>query len=135
MSRLVFASGCFDVIHAGHVFLLRQARSFGDHLVVGLDTDESIRRTKGVERPLNTFEDRRDVLLEMRSVNEVVPFEGLSGLLQLLRTIRPGVIVKGNDYDLETTPEFQVVREWGCQICLVPKCSLSSSLLIQRSLS
>jgi rfaE bifunctional protein nucleotidyltransferase chain/domain len=98
--KIVFTNGCFDIIHRGHVELLRFARSLGDVLVVGLNDDESVRRLKGKNRPINTLEDRAFVLLSIRWVDFVVPFSEDTPE-RIIREISPDVLVKGGDYRIE----------------------------------
>jgi len=98
--KIVFTNGCFDIIHRGHVELLKFARSLGDVLVVGLNDDESVRRLKGENRPINTLEDRAFVLLSIRWVDFVVPFSGDTPE-RIIREISPDVLVKGGDYRIE----------------------------------
>jgi len=98
--KIVFTNGCFDIIHRGHVELLKFARSLGDVLVVGLNDDESVRRLKGKNRPINTLEDRAFVLLSIRWVDFVVPFSEDTPE-RIIREISPNVLVKGGDYRIE----------------------------------
>jgi rfaE bifunctional protein nucleotidyltransferase chain/domain len=98
--KIVFTNGCFDIIHRGHVELLKFARSLGDVLVVGLNDDESVRRLKGENRPINTLEDRALVLLSIRWVDFVVPFSEDTPE-RIIREISPDVLVKGGDYRME----------------------------------
>ena len=98
--KIVFTNGCFDIIHRGHVELLKFARSLGDVLVVGLNDDESVRRLKGENRPINTLEDRAFVLLSIRWVDFVVPFSEDTPE-RIIREISPDVLVKGGDYRIE----------------------------------
>lgn len=98
--RTVFTNGCFDIIHAGHVALLEQARSHGDLLIVGLNSDASVRRLKGPSRPLNKLGDRARVLAGLAAVDMVVPFAADTPL-GLIKALRPDVLVKGADYTHE----------------------------------
>lgn len=95
--RVVFTNGCFDVLHAGHVALLEQARAHGDELIVGLNSDDSVRRLKGEGRPVNTHADRARVLGAMRAVDAVVVFDEDTPI-NLIEAIEPAVLVKGADY-------------------------------------
>ncbi len=103
--RIVFTNGCFDLLHAGHVRYLAQARSLGDRLVVGLNSDASVQRLKGAGRPVNAWSDRATVLSALQSVDWVLPFgddpsEGDTPL-KLIQQVSPDVLVKGGDYTLE----------------------------------
>ena len=96
--KIVFTNGCFDILHVGHVKYLEVAKSFGDVLIVGLNTDDSIKRLKGEGRPINTLEDRAYVLAGLESVSFVVPFAEDTPL-ELIEMIEPDVLVKGADYE------------------------------------
>jgi D-sedoheptulose 7-phosphate isomerase len=97
MDRIVFTNGCFDIIHPGHVDLLRRARALGDKLFVGINSDESVRKLKGPNRPYFTQEDRKAILLGLDSVDEVMIFEALTPE-ELIHNIKPDVLVKGGDW-------------------------------------
>jgi rfaE bifunctional protein nucleotidyltransferase chain/domain len=117
---LVFTNGVFDVLHAGHVHLLSAARAHGDVLVVGVNTDESVRRLgKAPDRPVNPLEDRVAVLGALRSVDFVVPFDEDTPV-ELIRSLRPDVHVKGGDYCVEDLPETPVVKSYGGRVVVVP---------------
>jgi D-beta-D-heptose 7-phosphate kinase/D-beta-D-heptose 1-phosphate adenosyltransferase len=116
---VVFTNGCFDILHRGHVDLLRSARSEGDLLVVGLNTDASVRRLKGEGRPLVPEEDRAAVVAALESVDLVVLFDEDTPLA-LIRELRPEVLVKGADYRMEDVVGGEDVTGWGGRIRLVP---------------
>jgi D-beta-D-heptose 7-phosphate kinase/D-beta-D-heptose 1-phosphate adenosyltransferase len=103
--RIVFTNGCFDILHAGHVRYLAQARALGDRLVVGLNSDASVRRLKGAQRPVNPIEDRATVLSALASVDWVLPFgddaEEGDTPLRLIQQVVPDVLVKGGDYRID----------------------------------
>ncbi|MFM8717998.1 MAG: adenylyltransferase/cytidyltransferase family protein [Chthoniobacterales bacterium] len=119
--RLVFTNGCFDLLHAGHVRYLQQARALGDALVVGLNGDASVRELKGEGRPLNGQDDRAEVLAALGCVDFVVIFEGKRAT-ELLRTVRPHVYAKGGDYtpDSLDAEERGVLGECGSDIHILP---------------
>lgn len=118
--KLVFTNGVFDILHAGHVRYLRQARALGDLLVIGLNSDASARALgKGPGRPVNTAEDRAEVLLALRSVDGVIPFDDATPE-RLIRALRPDVHVKGGDYSVEDLPEAAAVREYGGEVRILP---------------
>lgn len=98
--KIVFTNGCFDILHAGHVMYLDQAKRFGDFLVLGLNSDESVRKIKGPERPINILKDRATVLSGLSSVDAVVVFEEETPH-QLIVKVRPDVLVKGADWKVE----------------------------------
>ncbi len=97
MTRTVFTNGCFDILHPGHIELLTQARKLGDRLIVGINSDPSVKAIKGPERPFNSAEDRKAVLLALKSVDEVLIFEELTPE-KLIHDIKPDVLVKGGDW-------------------------------------
>ncbi len=117
--RVVFTNGCFDVLHAGHVEYLAWARQQGDALVVGLNSDESVRRIKGERRPLVPFQERALLLIALRSVDGVVAF-GERTPEVLLERIRPDVHVKSTQYREDELPERDVVLQHGGEIRLAP---------------
>jgi rfaE bifunctional protein nucleotidyltransferase chain/domain len=131
--RLVFTNGVFDVLHAGHVKLLTEARSFGDLLVVGLNSDESVRRLKGAGRPVNPLADRALVVGALRVVDGVVAFDE-DDPREVLAALRPQVHVKGGDYDPEAMIETPVVRAYGGEVRIVPLVAGRSSTAVLRSL-
>jgi rfaE bifunctional protein nucleotidyltransferase chain/domain len=116
---LVAAGGCFDVLHAGHVSMLRAARALGDTLVVCVNSDASVRRLKGPGRPLNPAADRAAVLRALDCVDQVVIFDEDTPE-RLLGELRPDIWVKGGDYDGRELPEAAVLRRWGGLVVTVP---------------
>ncbi len=129
---LVFTNGCFDVIHAGHVEILRKARSLGDCLFLGVNTDDSVSRLKGVNRPLNPLEARVEVLSELRSVDYIVPFRQDTPL-ELIMTLKPDILVKGGDYRAEEVVGGDFVRREGGRVEIVPLLEgYSSSSLLEK---
>lgn len=97
---IVFTNGCFDIIHPGHIKVFKEASKLGDKLVVGVNSDNSIKRLKGKNRPVNTLEDRIIVLQSIRFIDEVIPFDDDTPI-KLIKKIRPNIIVKGGDYSAE----------------------------------
>ena len=117
---VVFTNGVFDVLHRGHVTYLAQARAQGSALVVALNTDASARRLgKGPDRPLNNEEDRAIMIAALESVSLVTWFDEDTPL-QLIRELRPQVLVKGGDYDMATLPETAAVQSWGGRALALP---------------
>ena len=109
--KIVFTNGCFDIIHAGHVRYLTMAKNFGDILIIGLNTDESVRKLKGASRPINTQADRAEVLLGLKAVDHVIYF-GEQTAENLIAEVKPDIYVKGGDYTLETLPEAKIVQSY-----------------------
>ena len=117
--RVVFTNGCFDVLHAGHVAYLAWARARGDALILGLNSDASVRALKGPERPFVPFEDRAAILAGLRSVDAVVGFAERTPET-LIERLRPDVHVKSGQYRIEDLPERTVVLAGGGTIVLAP---------------
>jgi len=118
-ARLVFTNGCYDLLHLGHLSLLNRARSLGDALVVGLNSDSSVRGLKGPQRPLVPQEERAAVLAALACVDFVIIFDE-STPIETIKAVRPKIQVKGGDYDPEKMPETPVVRELGGEVVIVP---------------
>jgi rfaE bifunctional protein nucleotidyltransferase chain/domain len=116
--KIVFTNGCFDILHVGHVRYLTTAKSFGDILIVGLNTDESVKILKGESRPINNEKDRAEVLLGLKAVDYVVMF-GERTAENLVSEIRPDVYVKGADYTVDKIPEAKIVQSYGGRVELV----------------
>jgi len=117
--RVVFTNGCFDLLHPGHVTYLEQAKALGDRLVVGLNSDESIRRLKGDSRPVNHLDDRAHMLAGLRSVDLVVPFSEDTPI-ELILALKPDVLVKGGDYREEEIVGSAEVKAAGGEVVIVP---------------
>ncbi len=117
---LVFTNGVFDVLHRGHVTYLAQARSYGGSLVVGVNSDASVRGLdKGSDRPINTAADRAALLAALASVDLVTVFDEDTPY-ELIAAIRPDVIIKGGDYDMDRLAESALVRGWGGTALAIP---------------
>jgi rfaE bifunctional protein nucleotidyltransferase chain/domain/rfaE bifunctional protein kinase chain/domain len=116
---VVATGGCFDLLHAGHVRTLRAARALGDCLVVCLNSDSSVRRLKGPERPVTRQQDRVEVLRALGCVDDVVVFEDDTPE-RVLAALRPDVWVKGGDYSVDSLPEADLVAGWGGRTVVVP---------------
>ena len=116
--KVVFTNGCFDILHAGHVRYLAKARSYGDCLVLGMNTDASVQRIKGPTRPINNQVDRAEVAGALKSVDYVVFFDEPTAE-ELIQEVHPDVYVKGGDYTLETLPEGRIVLGYGGSVELV----------------
>jgi len=117
--KLVFTNGCFDIIHPGHVDYLERARSMGDALVVGLNSDASVRRLKGPLRPVNDQLSRARVLAALQCVDYVVIFEEDTPL-ELIRKVLPDVLVKGGDWSVERIVGREVVQKRGGAVFSIP---------------
>ena len=132
--QLVFTNGCFDLLHAGHVRYLQQARQLGHALAVGLNNDDSVRGLKGEGRPLNPEDDRAEVLAVLGCVDYVVIFEGKRAT-NLLQAVRPHLYAKGGDYtpDSLDKDERQVLDAAGSEIRILPLVpGRSTTAVVQR---
>jgi glycerol-3-phosphate cytidylyltransferase len=133
--RIVTTNGCFDLLHVGHVRFLSAARALGDLLVVGLNSDASVRRLKGAGRPVVAEADRAAMLAALRPVDHVVVFDDLLPN-DTLAALRPAVHCKAGDYRIESLPEAEVVRRYGGEVRILPLAAgQSTSRLIERVLS
>lgn len=121
-AKVVATNGCFDLIHVGHVHCLDQAASHGDLLVVGLNDDESVRALKGPSRPVNTSQDRAEVLAGLRAVDAVCVFPGFTAT-EFLSELKPDVYVKGGDYSPTSlnSDEKAVLDRLGAAVYFVPQ--------------
>lgn len=117
--KIVFTNGCFDVLHFGHVHYLLQAKELGDVLVIGLNSDDSVRRLKGPTRPVNGEKERAFVLAALSCVDYVVLF-GEDTPEELIETVRPDVLVKGGDYDITAIVGADFVQRNGGTVTTVP---------------
>ena len=129
-ARVVFANGCFDVLHVGHVRYLESARALGDLLVVGVNSDEQVRALKGEGRPFVPERERAEVIASLRAVDLVTIFPEPT-VEALLLAIRPDIHAKGTDYTEDSVPERDVVRSFGGRVQIVgdPKDHSSSEML------
>ena len=116
--KVVFTNGCFDILHAGHVTYLEAAKAQGDVLVLGLNTDASVRRLKGLERPINSELDRAKVVGALKSVDYVVLF-GEQTAEAVIAEVKPDIYVKGGDYTLDTLPEAKIVQSYGGKVAFI----------------
>ena len=133
--RIGFTNGCFDLLHRGHVKLMAEARGYCDRLVVGLNSDASVRRLKGPDRPIQDVASRADVLAALEAVDLVVVFEEDTPL-ELIRAVRPAVLVKGGDYTREQVVGHDIVEQNGGEVILVelvPGHSTTSMVARSRS--
>jgi D-beta-D-heptose 7-phosphate kinase / D-beta-D-heptose 1-phosphate adenosyltransferase len=117
--RIVFTNGCFDILHVGHIRLVEEARRKGDRLIVGLNTDASVRELKGPMRPIVGERERAHILAALGAVDAVVLF-GEPTPLRLIEAIRPDVLVTGGAYTEEAVVGAREVRAWGGRVELVP---------------
>lgn len=116
--KVVFTNGCFDILHLGHVDYLSKAADFGDYLVVGLNTDASVRKLKGPARPVNSEQARAGILASLFFVSAVVLFDQDTPY-ELIKTVQPDVLVKGSDYKAEDIVGYDVVKARGGEVVTI----------------
>ena len=109
--RTIFTNGCFDVLHRGHIEMFKYARSLGDKLIVGLDTDEKVKLAKGQDRPFNTLEDREFLVKSIRYVDETISFSSRNDLESLIKSIKPDILVVGSDWEGKYVVGSQYAKE------------------------
>jgi rfaE bifunctional protein nucleotidyltransferase chain/domain len=117
--KIAFTNGCFDILHAGHVMYLQEARKTGDLLVLGLNSDASVRMIKGEKRPLIPQEERAQVVAALMAVDYVVFFNEATPL-RLIEHLKPDCLVKGGDWKEESVVGGEEVRSWGGRVVIVP---------------
>ncbi len=131
--KIVFTNGCFDILHAGHVDLLEKARALGDFLVVGLNSDASVKRLKGSSRPIHDQNARARVMAALKFVDAVVIFEEDTPI-ETIRVLQPDIHIKGGDYRPDDLPEAQTVRENGGEVMTIPLVAgFSTTLALEKS--
>ena len=131
--KIVFTNGCFDIIHAGHVDYLEKAKALGDVLVVGLNSDGSIRRIKGPERPINIQEHRKRVLEALKPVDLVIIFDEDTPE-RLIKEIKPDVLVKGGDWKIENIVGADFVKSYGGEVKTIDFVyDISTTKIIQKA--
>ena len=130
---IVFTNGCFDILHRGHVDYIEQAAGLGKTLVVGLNTDESIRKlNKGDDRPINSLEDRAAILAALENIDLIVPFD-VETPLELIKIIRPDFLVKGGDWPVKDIVGYEFVTSTGGSVKSIPfRFQRSTTALLDR---
>lgn len=132
--RIAWTNGCFDIIHAGHVDYLERSKAYGDYLVVGLNSDASVKQLKGELRPIFSEQDRAKVLCALSPVDFVIIFSDKSPI-KIIEQLQPDFYIKGGDYTIETIDqaERKVVEGYGGQIVLLPMVAgVSSSIIVEK---
>ena len=130
--KVVFTNGCFDILHAGHVEYLEQAKKLGDELVVGLNSDSSVKILKGKNRPINNLEHRAKVLSSLQCVDKIVSFAEETPI-KLIKAIKPDVLVKGGDYKVKDVVGHKEVGSWGGEVKIIPLVpGLSTTNIIKK---
>jgi D-beta-D-heptose 7-phosphate kinase/D-beta-D-heptose 1-phosphate adenosyltransferase len=131
--KAVFTNGCFDILHAGHVRYLSKAGRLGDVLIVGLNSDSSVRRLKGRPRPVMPQKDRAEILAALAAVSYVVVF-GEDTPLRLIQRVRPDILVKGGDYKADEIVGADLVRSYGGKTVTIPLIRGKSTTGVFRSI-
>ena len=130
--KVVFTNGCFDILHAGHVHYLEQAKKMGDVLVVGLNSDSSVKKLKGKNRPINNLTHRAKVLSSLSCVDKIVSFTDETPI-KLIKAIKPDVLVKGGDYKIKEVVGYKDVGSWGGEVKIIPLVpGLSTTSVIKK---
>lgn len=129
-ARIVLANGCFDLFHVGHIRYLAGAKALGEVLIVGINSDEQVRRLKGENRPFMPETERAEIVSALKFVDYVTIFPEAT-VTELIRAVRPDFHAKGTDYTTETVPEREIVREYGGRVAIVgdPKDHSSTDLI------
>ena len=131
--EIVFTNGCFDLLHVGHIRYLYQAKSLGDYLIVAINSDLSVKKLKGEERPIISEDERMEIISALEMVDFVTSFSQLT-CSELLKNIKPNIYVKGGDYTPEDLPEWSIVKSFDGKIELVTEVKGRSTSEIVKSI-
>jgi D-beta-D-heptose 7-phosphate kinase/D-beta-D-heptose 1-phosphate adenosyltransferase len=126
--RIVFTNGCFDLLHLGHIRYLEEAKTLGDVLVVGVNSDSSVRKLKGPKRPILTVEERTEILSGLGCVDYITIFNEIDPL-ELITSLQPNVLVKGGDWTKDQTVGREVVERLGGEVVIIPFVQGASNLI------
>lgn len=130
--KIVLTNGCFDLLHVGHSRTFFEAKKLGDLLIVGINSDKSVRTLKGETRPLISEEDRAELVFAIKPVDHVIIFDEIN-VSHLLESIKPDIYVKGGDYTLESLPEKETLIRLGIEVKFIPLVAgISTSELVKR---
>ncbi len=124
--KIIATNGCFDILHVGHVRYLQKAKTFGDLLIVGLNSDNSVKRLKGPSRPINIESDRAEILAALGCI-DIVSIFSEDTAEHFLNEVKPDIYVKGGEYNLETLPEAILVQKYGGKSITIPMIEGSST--------
>ena len=132
--KIVFTNGCFDLLHAGHIAYLSEAKALGDLLIVGINSDASVQRLKGKNRPIQSQDDRLLLISALKSVDATILFDEDTPI-SLIQLIKPEIHVKGGDYIADQLPEYPIVKSYGGEVKILPFVpGKSSSHIVQKIL-
>ena len=130
--KIVFTNGCFDILHSGHIHLLKQAKKLGDLLIVGINSDKSVSFLKGKNRPINKISERLSILNSIEFIDYLVVFNEKTPI-ELIKTIKPSIIVKGSDYKKNQVVGFDFIKKYGGDVKIIKKVGkLSTTLKIKK---
>lgn len=124
--KIVATNGCFDILHTGHIKSLQKAKSLGDILIIGLNSDASVKKIKGEDRPINNEKDRAEILAALSCIDFVSIFHEDTAE-KFLEIVKPDIYVKGGEYSVDILPETKIVKKYGGEIFLVPMIPDSST--------
>lgn len=129
-AKIVLANGCFDLFHVGHIRYLAGAKALGDILIVGINSDEQVKKLKGEKRPFMPENERAEIISALKFVDYVTIFPEPT-VTELIRAVKPDFHAKGTDYTTETVPEREIVKEYGGRVAIVgdPKDHSSTELI------
>ncbi|MGE5605783.1 MAG: D-glycero-beta-D-manno-heptose 1-phosphate adenylyltransferase [Bacteroidota bacterium] len=130
--KIVFTNGCFDLIHVGHLRTFIEAKRMGDLLIVGINSDRSVKAIKGETRPLISEQDRAELISALKPIDYVIIFDEIN-VSHLLETIKPDIYVKGGDYTLENLPEKETIVRYNIEVKFIPLVAgISTTELVNR---
>jgi len=130
--KVIFTNGCFDLLHVGHLRTFNEAKKLGDLLIVGINSDHSVKTLKGETRPLISERDRAELISALKPVDYVIIFDEVD-VSNLLETVQPEVYVKGGDYTLENLPEKETLIRFNIEVKFIPLVAgISTTELINR---
>ncbi len=118
-NKIVFTNGCFDILHRGHIEYLAKGKELGDILIVAVNSDESVRKLKGNNRPINKLEDRMFLLASLSFVDYVTSFAETTPI-EIIKIIKPHIHIKGGDYSIQKLPEREIVEFYGGKVYIIP---------------
>jgi rfaE bifunctional protein nucleotidyltransferase chain/domain len=130
--KIVFTNGCFDILHAGHVHYLNECKKLGDILIVGINSDGSVKRIKGEKRPILSLEYRAYILSNLCAVDYVIPFDEDTPY-NLIKEIKPDILVKGGDWDINKIVGKDIVESYGGKVLTIPfKFDISTTKIVEK---
>lgn len=132
--KIIFTNGCFDIIHLGHLQLLNFCKKFKGKIIVGINSDKSVKRLKGIDRPINKEKYRKKFLEELNIAYKVIIFKELTPI-NLIKKIKPNIIVKGNDYKIKNVVGYNEIKKWNGKVVIFKKRNKNSTSKILKKIS